>query len=649
MKTKNKFKFLYVLVALVLICCMTFIGCTSGTNNDSNTNSNSSNQPMDNLGGGGTGTVPTEISYSQNELNIIEASNIDLASLKSNVDYSSATNLSNDGIINSAGSYILTSDYTNGITIDVNKGDTVHLYLNNANIYGNSSSAIIKSDKAINLIITVIENTTNNISSSTASCNALHVKGNLSINGIGSLNIIASETDASGIKVSKTCTIVDSTISITSTKHGISAESIIAQDANISITGSTTESKDGLHSECDFDNKKGTTYEYTLDSGYVVLKNTNYTCQVYGDGIDADTFVYIDTGNYNIKTIENFVKYSTENKQTYSLEDDDFRYIKNGTQYQKVASDYNGNITSRYALAQSCKGIKVGEIDYDTNGDDIDDTTITDNTNYAIIIENGTFDIESTDDAIHSNSGCTFIKNGTLLINTCDDGITSDLLTQIDGGQITIESSYEGIEGAYVKINGGEMNIVSTDDGINSASDDTTIKEYIIITNGKISVNANGDGLDSNGSILITGGTIIVHGPTSGGDGALDAETGIIVQGGNLIAYSSLGMVETPSSNSTQYVLSIGQNSQITSGTTVTLKDADSNELLTFTTQKNCGSIIISSPDIAKGSTYTLEIGQTTYNFTVSNILTQVGNTSQGPNGQGGGFPGNQGQQPPRR
>lgn len=630
---------------------MIFVGCSTDTNNSTNNNSSftPSNNPMDNLGGGGTGVVPTEISYSQSELDIIEASTTNLESLKADTDYSSATSLASDGIISSAGSYILSSDYMQGITINANKDDTIHLYLNNANIYGNSTSGIIKSEKAINLIITVIDGTTNTISSSTdttESFNAVHVKGNLSINGTGTLNITASASGSSGIKVSKTCTIVDADISITSTKHGISAEAIVVEDANISITGSTTDSKDGLHSECDYDNKKGTTYEFSLDSGYVVLKNSNYTCSVYGDGIDADTFVYIDGGSYDINTIENFVKYSDENKQTYELSDDDFRYIKNGTQYLKVASDYNGNLTSRYALAQSCKGIKVGEIDYDTDGDDIDDTTITENTNYTILIISGNFDIESTDDAIHSNSGCTFVKDGTILINTCDDGITSDLLSQIDGGQITIESCYEGIEGAYIKINGGTIKINSFDDGINSASDDTTIQEYIIITGGQIEVSAVGDGLDSNGSILITGGTTIVHGPTSGGDGALDAETGIIVQGGNLVAYSSLGMVETPSSNSTQYVISYGQNSQIASGTVVTLKDSNSNEILTFTTQKTCGSIIISSPSITNGSTYTLEIGQTTCDITISNIITQVGTGSQMGNQQGG-FPGNQGQQPP--
>lgn len=656
-KKDKKYKFLYSFIVILLLCCVLLFGCASNsnddsskdnsTNNDSQTNNNP--PPMDNLGGGGTGTIPTEITYTQSELEIMEASSIDLTELKSNVNLSDAVELGTDGVINGAGSYVLSSDYANGITINANKGDTVHLYLNNANIAGNESSAIIKSDKAINLIITVLDNTTNTISVNTDSCNAIHVKGNLSINGTGNLNVNATGSDSSGIKVSKVCSIVDANISITSTKHGISAESIIAQDASVSITGSTDDSKDGLHSECDFDNKKGTTYDFTLDSGYVILKNTTYECQVYGDGIDADTFVYIDGGSYDIKTIGNFVKYSDANKQAYELEDDDFRYIKNGTQYQKVASDYNGNISSRYALAQSCKGIKVGEIDYDTDGDDIDDVTIIDNANYAIIISSGDFDIESTDDSIHSNSGCTFIKNGTFTINTCDDGITSDLLTQIDNGNITIESSYEGIEGAYVKINGGTIDITSSDDGINSASDDTSIKEYIIITGGQISVDASGDGLDSNGSILITGGDIIVHGPTSGGDGALDAETGIIVEGGNLIAYSSLGMVETPSTNSTQYVVSYGQNSQISSGTVVSLKDSDGNEILTFTTKKNSGSIIISTSQLTKNNTYNLYVGQDSYEFTVNDIITQVGSSSQqgGPNG---GFPGgNQGPQPPRR
>ncbi len=647
-KTKTKrFNFLLSIVALLLICCVAFVGCS----NDADTSGSfTPQQPpqrnqMDYLGGGGTGVVPTEVSYSTNENSVVDASTIDLSSYKNDIADSlegiETLTLNSDGSveITSAGSYILTGEYSGGITISSNvaKDETIHLYLNNATISSATSSGVVKSDNKINLIITVLDGTTNSISTTAEGENALQVKGTLVINGSGTLSINGSSTDSSAIKVSKTCTIVDATVNLSSTKHGISAETIQCEDATIIVSSAT---KDGLHSECDFDNKKGNTYDFTLETGYVYLKNAKYTCTVNGDGIQADTFVYIEGGETNITTEGEFVQYSDSNKTTYDLEDDDFRYIKNGSSYQKVADDYKGSLSSRYALTQSSKGIKVGEIEYDTDGDDIDDAVV-ESDGYTIYLNGGTYVINSTDDAIHTNSGNTFIKDGNFTINTNDDAIMSDLLTEIDGGTINIQSSYEGIEGAYVKITNGTITIFSSDDGINSASDDTSITEYIIITGGTITVDANGDGLDSNGSILISGGTITVCGPTSNADGALDAENGIIVNGGTLVAYSSLGMVETPSQNSSQYVVSYGQTSNIASNSTVIIKDSNGNEVVSFTTTKISGSIIVSCPEFKNGETYTLYIGSNLIStFTISNQITTLGASN---NFSGGGMGGNMG------
>lgn len=645
MKTKKKKSLWVILTSLIMLvcCCFVFYGC----NNDTTANSNSGGQqnPPDNLGGGQTGKLPSEVDYLDKETTILTTmSNLGLESFKQNTTYDSEniTQVASDGIISGAGNYLLSGDYPNGITITANKDDEIHLFLNGANISSTSLSGIAKTDKAITLYITAMSGTENTITSSSSSTNALQVKGTLIINGTGNLSVIANGEDSSGIKVSKTCYIVNANVSIKSNKHGISAQTICAEDSTINITALSENSKDGLHSECDFDNKKGTTYEFSNDSGYVYLKNVNYTCKVYGDGIQADTYVYIEGGQTNITAQGIFVQYSEQNKTTYSLTNDDFRFTKNGTAYIKVASDENRSISSLYALVQSAKGIKVGEIEYDTDGDDIDDSVVL-SSDYSIYIKSGEFTINSSDDAIHSNSGNTFIKGGNFTINTNDDAITSDLLTQIDGGEIDIQSSYEGLEGAYVKISGGNLSIVSSDDGINSASDDENITEYIVITGGEILVNASGDGLDSNGSILISGGNVTVIGPTSGGDGALDSETGIIVEGGTLIAYSSLGMVETPSTNSTQCVVSYGQNSQIASNTTITLKDSDNSEIVSFVTQKASGSIIISSPLLSNGKTYSLYVGNSKVStFTISSILTTLGTSS---NFSGGGNMGG-GQQP---
>lgn len=254
----------------------------------------------------------------------------------------------------------------------------------------------------------------------------------------------------------------------------------------------------------------------------------------------------------------------------------------------------------------------------------------------------GTFNIDSTDDAIHANSGNVLIEGGTYTIATYDDAITSDNLTKITGGEITVSKSYEGIEGAYVEISGGTIDIVSSDDGINAASDNTSVVEHIIISSGNVKVNASGDGIDSNGSILISGGTVLVFGPTSDADAGLDADRGIVITGGYVFVTGSFRMVETPSRNSTQYVVSYAYQSKIAANSVISLVDGNGDTLISVEILKDCQSIIFSTPDLAKGSAYSLYGGSTKLtSFTVSSIITTIG--SSGNSFPGGGFNGGPG------
>ena len=641
---EKKKRVLALALACTFLCGFAFAGCDNGSSSDTGNNGNGGFSdppfvnPGDNLGGGGTGTLPEEIDYSEAEKSVIAAGDVDLSSLKENTDDSAASALAEDGVIAAAGDYILSGEYENGVTIsdDVKKGSEIHLFLNGATISSASASAIAKSANKIALYITAVNGTENFVTSTTDGANALQVKGDLYINGAGTLNITASGADASAVKASKACYIADAVVNLSSKKHGVSAETIAVVGATINVKEAA---KDGLHAECDFDNKKGETYDFTLESGFVSLQNVSYACKTEGDGIQADTFVYFDGGEYTIETAggtgsdEGFVSYSAANMEAYGLEADDFRYIKSGGSYKKVADDYNGNISSRYALKQSSKGVKAGEIDYDTDGDDEDDTTITENTLYSILVQSGEFVFDCADDAVHCNGGNLYVNGGTLTIDTLDDGLTSDLLTEVKGGNVNVKSSYEGIEGAYVNISGGEIRVNSSDDGINAAGDDTPIKEYISVSGGSVTVYAEGDGLDSNGSILMTGGTVIVHGPTSGADGALDADSGIIVQGGTLYAAGSLGMVETPSTNSTQYVLSYAQSGAIAAGTALSIQNADGEEIFSVTAEKNCQSVIVSLPAFASGETYKIYAdGSLLTSFAISGIITSVG-TSDGAGG----------------
>lgn len=631
-----KKKWIIIVIAVMLAACIALVACDS----DSSSSTNPSNpfdapgnspftNPGDSLGGGGQGTIPDETESANGD--VVSATDVsDLQDSESIPDGATVIEASDEQVvIDVAGDYVLSGEYSQGIVVSVANNETTHIYLNGATITNTNGIAISNTNKKSSLIITVVDGTTNVVTNAGDDANAIHVKGNLSINGSGTLSVTSASKSA--IKVSKSFVVIDATVNIDSANHGIAARSIEAQNATINVTSAA---KDGLNAECDDDT---TEFPSDYSEGYVKLIDTTYACNVYGDGIQADTLVYIDGGNIDIKTNGVFVKYSSDNMTTYDLEADDFRYILSNGTYQKIASDSNYSTSRLYALTQSCKGIKVGEIKYeDADGNEV---AVTDG-DYLIVIKGDVaMNIDSTDDAIHTNSGGVLVKGGDITINTYDDGITSDYLTQIDGGNIVIQSSYEGIEGAYVKITGGNIDITSSDDGINAASDDTSISEYIVINGGYIVVNASGDGLDSNGSILITDGTVIVYGPTSGGDAGMDADSGIIIQGGYVFVSSSLGMVETPSQNSTQYVLSYAQNSTIASGTVLTIKNSDGNEICSVEIKKDCQSIIISVPEFESGATYTINSGSTQLaSFTISGTITSVGSSvsSGGPGGPGG-------------
>lgn len=567
-----------------------------------------------------TAVAPIVYDVSEKESAVERAATVDLSALSKDVSADGATVLSNDvTTITSAGSYILTGAYA-GITVSVGIGETAHLFLNNATISGGAGIAISNTNKKSTLIITACENTENEVASKGDDANAIHVKGTLKINGTGTINVSAKKN---GIKVSKGLSIADSTINLTAGNHALSARFIEAENAKINVLSA---GKDALNAECDDE-----TQEFTLDEGYVSLKNSKVFASVSGDGIQADTFVYITGGSVDIKTAATFVSYSAESMATYDLSEDDFRYIKSGDTYKKI--DDVASKGARYAMIQSAKGIKCGEIKYEIDGTEY---AVTENSNYFIVIDGARVKINSSDDAIHTNSGNVLIKGGTLDLTTLDDGIHADELVKIDGGEITVNGAYEGIEGAYVEIGGGTIYITASDDGINAASDDESVNEHIIISGGTITVDASGDGLDSNGTIYVSGGTLIVYGPTTGADTGLDADGGILIDGGNVFVASSKEMIEIPASNSKSNVLVYGVNT-VRAGSEIILTNEDGGEMVRITLKKQAQAIILSTPELATNGTYSLYADENLLaSFSVTETITAIGVRS---NGRQGGNP----------
>ena len=153
--------------------------------------------------------------------------------------------------------------------------------------------------------------------------------------------------------------------------------------------------------------------------------------------------------------------------------------------------------------------------------------------------------------------------------------------------------------------------------------------EKIVISGGNVTVNAGGDGLDSNGSVTITGGTVTVNGPTNGGNGALDSNGAFIVNGGTLIAVGSAGMAESPSTSSAQgWVQAAASGS---AGATVTVSDSSGKVLATFTAAKTFQNVVFSSSDITQGQSYTVSVNGASTTVTAN----QSTGGGMGPGGPG--------------
>ena len=207
---------------------------------------------------------------------------------------------------------------------------------------------------------------------------------------------------------------------------------------------------------------------------------------------------------------------------------------------------------------------------------------------------------------------------------------------ETSGGTIEITESYEGIEALDIIILGGDITLTADDDGLNAAggTDQSGFggrdngnfggghgsmsqgNGSIVISGGKIDITASGDGIDANGTLEIKGGVTSVCGPTSGDTATLDYDISATISGGTFIGTGASGMAQT-FSDSTQGVIAVSVGN-CSANTEIVVKDSSGKTLISHTPPLNFAVVIISSPDIEKGETYTLSIGSEEADITAS-------------------------------
>ena len=235
-----------------------------------------------------------------------------------------------------------------------------------------------------------------------------------------------------------------------------------------------------------------------------------------------------------------------------------------------------------------------------------------------------------------------YMADGSLTISAGDDGIHADAEALIEGGRIEITESYEGIEALTIHVSGGEIKLAATDDGFNAAGgssqstsdstfgdddwfggrggfDDGGTDGVIEISGGNIYITAGGDGIDSNGSVEISGGYTVVCGPVQGDTSVLDFNTTGTITGGTFIGTGGIGMAEN-FSDAEQGVIAVSVGNQ-SAGQTVTLKDADGNTVAETTPELDYAVVFISTPEMTQGSTYTLTAGSFSESIELNDLI----------------------------
>ena len=259
---------------------------------------------------------------------------------------------------------------------------------------------------------------------------------------------------------------------------------------------------------------------------------------------------------------------------------------------------------------------------------------------------NGTLDVTGTaEDAIHSKTNVT-VQGGTINLKAGDDAIHADETLTILDGKVTVLESEEGLEGLVVDIQGGDITVNASDDGLNasdgSGSDkapgQATEGAEIRISGGVLTVKAGGDGIDSNGDLIISGGTVVVDGPSDGGNAPIDYDGKGVISGGTVFVSGDSGMFQSlndsgSTQNSIVYYLSETQ----AAGTKVAVADSKGNVIYeNNSTTQAFNTVLFSAADLKSGENYIVTVGEQSETVSISDTVNNIGENRGGNGPQGG-------------
>ncbi|MDR0862183.1 MAG: carbohydrate-binding domain-containing protein [Oscillospiraceae bacterium] len=119
---------------------------------------------------------------------------------------------------------------------------------------------------------------------------------------------------------------------------------------------------------------------------------------------------------------------------------------------------------------------------------------------------------------IQGKDNLTITGDGSLEVTAVKDGLHAGDTLNFESGTVNVLSSYEGVEAAYVNLIGGSLTTHASDDGVNAASDEEGVTPSVTISGGTHFIYSGSDGIDSNGTLTISGGStaVLIYAPRDG-------------------------------------------------------------------------------------------------------------------------------------
>lgn len=528
-----------------------------------------------------TGTI-YEVDFSAQKENVLQ--NASLAYDYVNCNEGAATAPNADGVILSGGTYLIDGDF-NKINITAEAGTIVTLVLKGAHL------PCITASNAIKLMVMVGAGTENNVGYISAQ------NADVYIFGSGTLLINSGDVGITAEKLQ----ITEATLKIEFASSAINASVVAIKNAEISLDGvaRNTPSGGGI-----------TAIASGKNDGSITIIDTDLKYKGYGNALYANGNICVLGGRYEAEIVTTLVPLSAENMQKYNLEESDFKFVKRDDKFYRVTlRKYKGN-ELRYALSQ--RGVAIYAKNPNKN-------------KVSAIVLNTDISLNVVDHGVVAKCGNVFVLGGNIQITSISNAFAPDGLLQFEGGNIEVLSSREGYEAGCVKILAGKHKIFAQDDGIN-ASGDFLGQNSIIILGGELTINALADALDSNGPILISGGTQTLFSANDGIDTAFDADNGSKIEGGTTFATTGYELIELPVKSCTQNVLVASFWQELPAESAIKITDEAGQVVFETVLLKDCNTIIFSASTLKIGSKYNIVCGgKVLAEITITQTITLFG------------------------